>query len=107
MRLAADDLGRRAPSDPAKDRFPRVGVRVRRQLASGDEFQLKGDIGGFGVGSKISWQALCGYVHNFELNGLNCSGMIGYGALEVDYSHGGGVNQSGLNGVRTSCADRV
>jgi hypothetical protein len=37
---------------------PLVGVRVRQQLASGDEFQLKGDIGGFGVSSKISWQRL-------------------------------------------------
>jgi hypothetical protein len=25
--------------------------------------------------------------------------MIGYRALEVDYSRGGGVNQSGLNAV--------
>jgi opacity protein-like surface antigen len=31
---------------------PLVGVRVRQLLASGDEFQLKGDIGGFGVGQQ-------------------------------------------------------
>ena len=78
---------------------PLVGVRVRQQLASGDEFQLKGDIGGFGVGSKISWQAFGGYAHNFEFNGLNWSSMIGYRALEVDYSQGGGTHQSGLNVV--------
>jgi len=78
---------------------PLVGLRVRQRLTSDDEFQLKGDIGGFGAGSKISWQAFGGYTHNFEFNGLNCSGMIGYRALEVDYSRGGGVNQSGLNAV--------
>jgi opacity protein-like surface antigen len=78
---------------------PLVGVRVRQQLASDDEFQLKGDIGGFGAGSKISWQAFGGYTHNFEFGGLNWSSMIGYRALEVDYSRGGGVNQSGLNAV--------
>ncbi len=78
---------------------PLVGVRVRQELASGDEFQLKGDIGGFGVGSKISWQAVGGYVHNFQFNGLNCQGMIGYRALEVDYSKGSGVQQSGLDVV--------
>ena len=78
---------------------PLVGVRVRQQLASGDEFQLKGDIGGFGVGSKISWQAFAGYTHNFEFGGLNWSSMIGYRALEVDYSQGNGLRQSGLNAV--------
>jgi opacity protein-like surface antigen len=78
---------------------PLVGVRVRQQLASGDELQLKGDIGGFGVGSKISWQAVGGYVHNFQLYGLNWAGMIGYRALEVDYSQGGGFSKSGLNVV--------
>ena len=78
---------------------PLVGVRVRQQLASGDEFQLKGDIGGFGAGSKISWQAFGGYMHNFEFSGLNWSSMIGYRAFEVDYSRGGGLQQSGLNAV--------
>ena len=78
---------------------PLVGVRVRQQLASGDEFQLKGDIGGFGAGSKISWQAVGGYVHNFQFNGLNCQSMIGYRALEVDYSKGSGAYQNGLNVV--------
>jgi opacity protein-like surface antigen len=76
---------------------PLVGVRVRQELASGDEFQLKGDIGGFGVGSKISWQAVGGYVHNFQLYGFNWQSMIGYRALEVDYSKGSGDGQSGLN----------
>ncbi len=78
---------------------PLVGLRVRQQLASGDEFQLKADIGGFGVGSKISWQAVGGYVHNFQFNGLNWQSMIGYRALEVDYSQGAGLRMSGLNMV--------
>jgi hypothetical protein len=38
-------------------------------------------------------------VHNFQFNGLNGQSMIGYRVLEVDYSQGGGVNQSGLNAV--------
>jgi hypothetical protein len=76
---------------------PLVGARVRQELASGDEFRLQGDIGGFGVGSKISWQAVGGYVHNFQLYGLNWQGMIGYRALEVDYSQGGGDSERGIN----------
>jgi len=91
--LAIDNSGDLSWVDPL------VGIRIRQQLASGGEFQLKGDIGGFGAGSKISWQAFGGYTHNFEFNGLNCSGMIGYRALEVDYSQGSGLRQSGLNTV--------
>jgi len=99
--LGLSQVGQRAVASSGDLNWvdPLVGLRVRQQLASGDEFQLKGDIGGFGVGSKISWQAFGGYTHNFEFGGLNCSGMIGYRALEVDYSRGGGVNQSGLNAV--------
>ncbi len=97
--LGLSRAGNLAIADPGDKHWvdPLVGVRVRQQLASDDEFQLKGDIGGFGVGSKISWQAFGGYVHNFQFNGLNCQSMIGYRALEVDYSQGSGINQSGLN----------
>ena len=38
------------------------------------------------------------FIH-FQFNGLNCQGMIGYRALEVDYSKGSGVQQSGLDVV--------
>jgi hypothetical protein len=38
-------------------------------------------------------------VHNFEFGGLNWSSMIGYRALEVDYSQGSGLRRSGLNAV--------
>jgi hypothetical protein len=78
---------------------PLVGLRVRQLLGADDEFQLKGDIGGFGAGSKISWQAFGAYTHNFQFAGLNCQSMIGYRALEVDYSQGAGTHQSGLNTV--------
>ena len=78
---------------------PLVGLRIRQQLGADDQFQLKGDIGGFGAGSKISWQAVGAYTHDFQFNGLNCQSMIGYRALEVDYSQGSGTHQAGLNAV--------
>jgi hypothetical protein len=78
---------------------PLVGLRIRQQLGADDEFEIKGDIGGFGAGSKISWQTFGGYAHNFVFNGWNCQSMIGYRALEVDYSQGAGTHQAGLNAV--------
>jgi opacity protein-like surface antigen len=76
---------------------PLIGMRLRHQLASGDEFQVRGDVGGFGVGSKFSWQAFGGYQHNFEWAGFKMSSTIGYRALGVDYSKGSGFQQSGVN----------
>ena len=37
---------------------PLVGLRLRHQFAPGLNFVASGDVGGFGVGSKFSWQAL-------------------------------------------------
>ena len=77
---------------------PLVGLRLRHQFAPGWNFIATGDVGGFGVGSKFSWQALAAlnydlYVHN----GITWSGMAGYRALYVDYSKGSGLNQYEYN----------
>src|SRR5262249_59333840 len=37
---------------------PLVGLRLRHQFAPGMNFVLSGDVGGFDVGSKFSWQGL-------------------------------------------------
>ena len=37
---------------------PLVGLRLRHQFSPGWNFVASGDVGGFGVGSKFSWQAL-------------------------------------------------
>ncbi|MBZ6078079.1 hypothetical protein [Microvirga puerhi] len=70
---------------------PVIGARVRYAVAPGHELFLRGDIGGFGVGSDSSWQAIGGY--GFELGtyqGIVFSGVIGYRALSVDYAQGEG-----------------
>jgi hypothetical protein len=70
---------------------PVIGARVRYTVAPGHELLLRGDIGGFGVGSDLSWQALGAY--GFELGsyqGISFSGVIGYRALYVDYVQGDG-----------------
>jgi hypothetical protein len=70
---------------------PIVGARVRYAVAPGQELFLRGDIGGFNVGSRFSWQAIGGYGFDFgTYNGVTYSGVIGYRALSVDYTQGEG-----------------
>ncbi len=70
---------------------PLVGARMRYSLAPGHQFFLRGDIGGFDVGSRFSWQAIAAYGFDFATyNGITFAGVIGYRALSVDYSQGSG-----------------
>ena len=70
---------------------PVIGARVRYAVAPGHELFLRGDIGGFVVGSDFSWQAIGGYGFDFGVyNGITFSGVIGYRALSVDYAQGEG-----------------
>jgi hypothetical protein len=70
---------------------PIVGMRLRHQFAPGQELTLSGDVGGFGVGSEFTWQAVGAY--RFEIARTSTalwSGMLGYRALYADYSKGSG-----------------
>jgi hypothetical protein len=73
---------------------PLLGARARLEIAPGHNIFVRGDVGGFGVGSKFSWQAIGGYSFDFaEKNGITYSGVIGFRALYVDYSQGFGQNR--------------
>lgn len=77
---------------------PLVGARIRYAVAPGHELFLRGDIGGFGVGSDFSWQAFGGYSFDFgTYNGITFSGVIGYRALSVDYAQGEGRQRYGFD----------
>ena len=70
---------------------PLIGLRLRHRFTPQTDLVLRGDIGGFGVGSKFSWQAM-GYV-NWEFartQTTSWSAMLGYRALSVDYAKGSG-----------------
>lgn len=70
---------------------PLVGLRLRHHFSPGTELVLRADIGGFGAGSDLSWQAM-GYL-NWEFartQSTAWSGMLGYRALYADYSKGTG-----------------
>lgn len=72
---------------------PVVGARLRHQFAPGWNLAVSGDVGGFGAGSKFSWQALATLDHEFARSEhVVWNWMIGYKALFVDYSKGSGLS---------------
>jgi hypothetical protein len=73
---------------------PLVGLRIRHKLAPGQELLLRGDIGGFDVGSQFSWNVLAAYSWEIgEYYGARFSGVLGYRALSVDYEKGSGATR--------------
>ncbi len=73
---------------------PVIGARLRHQFAPGLNLIVSGDVGGFDVGSRFSWQALAALDYDFmKTNSAIWSGMIGYKALYVDYSTGSGFTR--------------
>ena len=72
-----------------------MGVLGRAKLSDKTTLVGKGDIGGFDVGSELTWQVYGGL--EFQLSPLWHFG-VGYRHLSVDYTSGGftyDVNTSG------------
>lgn len=70
---------------------PLIGLRLRHRFSPQADMVLRGDVGGFGVGSKFSWQAM-GYL-NWDFARTEraaWSAMVGYRALYVDFEKGAG-----------------
>jgi len=76
---------------------PLIGLRVRHAPAPGHELVVKGDIGGFGVGSDFTWQAIAGYSFQTQLLGLEMTNFVGYRALHIDYEQGSGNRTIGFD----------
>jgi len=73
---------------------PFIGTRMRWQPAPGEEVSLRGDVGGFGAGSKFTWQALAAYNWHLCTQGaLTLDGYVAYRALSVDYAQGSGSDR--------------
>ena len=70
---------------------------MRHKPAPGQELVLQGDIGGFGVGSKLTWQALATYNFEMQFLGFKFTNYIGYRAISIDYEQGSGDKTIGLN----------
>ena len=68
---------------------PLVGLGGRLQLTDRWETFAEGDIGGFGVGSDITWSWTAGIGYGFELFGHASFVRAGYRMLYQDYKDGG------------------
>lgn len=80
---------------------PFVGARLRYDIDAGQSVAVRGDIGGFGVGSDLSWQAIATY--NWEMcvtDRYIVDGYVGYRALSVDYSQGAGKTKYEFDAVQ-------
>jgi hypothetical protein len=69
---------------------PFIGARVRLEMTPTWDFQLRGDIGGFGVGSQFSWNLVALIGHRFSLFGTSAEAIAGFKALDQDYQTGSG-----------------
>jgi hypothetical protein len=77
---------------------PLIGMRLRHQFLPGHELVLSGDVGGIGLGSDFSWQAIGAYSFEFaKTTSATWSGLIGYRALFVDFSKGSGMTRYGYD----------
>jgi hypothetical protein len=68
---------------------PLVGVNVSLGLAKRWSVRAEADIGGFGVGSDLTWNAQAALVYRFTAVGLDAFAAGGYRALSWDYQDGG------------------
>ena len=75
---------------------PYIGVRVQHPIA--ERWTLVGyaDVGGFGIGSDFTWQALAGVDYEFS---KSIAGKFGYRYLYVDYDKDGFRYDMGNSGL--------
>ena len=77
---------------------PLLGVHVLETLSERWWFGLRADVGGFGVGSELAWQAYADLGYRVS---KTVSIIVGYHALDLDYESGGDVRGADLD-VRLS-----
>lgn len=75
---------------------PIIGFRARYNLTENIYLAAKGDVGGFGVGSDLSWQAFGAL--GYQLTN-HWSSELGYKYLSVDYAKGGFVFDAAMAGL--------
>jgi hypothetical protein len=78
---------------------PVLGLRLRHRFTPNQEIFVRGDIGGFGLGSQFSWQAVAAYSYAWQFTGYRIAAVLGFRALGVNYSSGAGVGAVGINEV--------
>jgi hypothetical protein len=72
---------------------PIFGARAVIQLNERFDFMLMGDIGGFGVGSDLTWTLRAGLGYHFVMFDIPTTAYLGYAALGTDYTEGSGLSR--------------
>ena len=77
---------------------PVVGLRLSSDVTPRWNLRAVGDIGGFGVSSELTWQAMALAGYRFGLFADNdANAVFGYRALFDDYKTGSGTSRSGID----------
>lgn len=76
---------------------PIVGLRLRHQFAPGQNVFVRGDVGGFGLGSVFAWQAVAAYTYSWQRQGYALGATVGYRALSTSYSTDSGLDTGGVD----------
>jgi hypothetical protein len=77
---------------------PVLGARFRYNANKGIFFNLKGDAGGFGVGSQLTYQIYAGVGKEFK---QKYAVLLGYRYLFVDYKNSGFLYDVHMSGLLT------
>jgi hypothetical protein len=82
--------GRTLQVDASEEWFdPFIGMRTGFEFGKNWSLGLRGDVGGFGVGSSFAWQGI-GYVgYRWYMDGWSMGAFLGYRAIGQDYTNGG------------------
>ena len=88
-----------ARSDVVQWVDPVIGLRLRHRFTPSQEIFVRGDIGGFGLGSQFAWQAVAAYSYAWQFTGYQIAAVLGFRALGVNYRSGSGVDAVGINEV--------
>lgn len=78
---------------------PVIGLRLRHQFTPDQNLMVRGDVGGFGLGSQFTWQAAAIYTYSWQFSGYALAALAGYRALGVTYSQGSGASTAGIDAV--------
>jgi len=78
---------------------PVLGLRLRHRFTPSQEIFVRGDIGGFGLGSQFAWQAVGVYSYAWQFTGYQIAALLGFRALGVNYSAPGSATGAGISEV--------
>jgi hypothetical protein len=83
---------------------PVFGARARLNLGKGFFANLKGDAGGFGVGSQLTYQTYLGFGKEFK---KRYAALLGYRYMFVDYKSGGFLYDVHMQGIQAGFKIRL